>query len=97
MTTSSSVDAARRASVVDQHELLTLPEVAEFLRTTTAAIHQMISRVSLPGVVRAGRRIVVRRDDLLRYLEPRETAARRSVRGEGAAPEALGPALSTSS
>jgi excisionase family DNA binding protein len=44
--------------------LMTVPEVAVFLRTTSKAIYAMIERGQLPGVVRLGRRVLVRRDDL---------------------------------
>lgn len=38
------------------------------LRTTTKAIYAMVERAQLPGVVRLGRRVLVRRDDLRRHL-----------------------------
>jgi excisionase family DNA binding protein len=41
-------------------ELLTVPEVAAFLRTTPTAIYALIERGKLPGVVRLGRRVLVR-------------------------------------
>lgn len=48
--------------------LLTTPEVAELLRTSTKAIYAMIERLQLPGVVRIGRRILVREEVLLHWL-----------------------------
>jgi excisionase family DNA binding protein len=48
--------------------LLTTPEVAELLRTSTKAIYAMIERLQLPGVVRIGRRILVREEVLLNWL-----------------------------
>ena len=48
--------------------LLTADEVAELLRTSRKAIYAMIERGQLPGVTRLGRRILVQRADLLRWL-----------------------------
>ena len=44
--------------------LLTVDEVAAFLRTTREAIFERIKRGQVPGVVRLGRSILVRRTDL---------------------------------
>ena len=49
-------------------DLLTVPEVAAFLRTTPAVIYNKVADGSLPGVVRVGRRVLVRRRDLLASL-----------------------------
>ena len=48
--------------------LLTIEEVAELLRTTPKAIYVMIARHRLPGVTRLGRRVLVRSDVLLDWL-----------------------------
>ncbi len=48
--------------------LLKADEVATLLRTSPKAIYDMASRGQLPGVTRIGRRLLIRRDDLLRYL-----------------------------
>lgn len=45
-------------------ELLTVDETAECLRISAKSVRNMISRGQLPGVVRLGRRVRVRRDDL---------------------------------
>lgn len=50
------------------NDLLTAEETATFLRTTTKAVYAMIERGQLPGVVRLGRRVLVRRVDLLRHV-----------------------------
>lgn len=50
------------------HEVMTVPEAAEFLRTTPKAIYWMVETGKLPGVVRIGRRILIRRDDLKRMV-----------------------------
>ena len=55
-------------SKVETPPLLLVAEVAEFLRTTPTAIYAMIERGLLPGVVRIGRRVLVRRDDLVEWL-----------------------------
>ncbi len=54
--------------------LLTPTEVAELLRTTKTAIYARIERGLLPGVVRDGRRVLILRDDVLRYIDERRTA-----------------------
>ncbi len=48
--------------------LLTVEETAEILRTTTNAIYTMASRAKLPGAVHVGRRLLVRRRELLEFL-----------------------------
>lgn len=55
-------------------DLATLPyflnarEAAELLRSTTAAVYARAERGALPGAVRDGRRLLIRRDDLLQSL-----------------------------
>ena len=51
--------------------LLTVDEAAEFLRTTRRAIYAMIERRHLPGVIRVRRRVLLRADDLLDWLDQR--------------------------
>ncbi|KYF70799.1 helix-turn-helix domain-containing protein [Sorangium cellulosum] len=51
--------------------LLTADEVATLLRTTRKAVYAMAERAALPGAVRIGRRLLVHRDDLLRWLDER--------------------------
>jgi excisionase family DNA binding protein len=53
--------------------LLTADEVAALLRTTRKAVYAMAERAALPGAVRLGRRLLVHRDDLLRWLDERRT------------------------
>jgi excisionase family DNA binding protein len=48
---------------------LTVPEVAEILRTTTSAVYAMIRRRLLPGVRKPGRRVLVNRAEFLEWLE----------------------------
>ena len=49
--------------------LLTADDTAELLRTSRKAIYSMAHRGELPGVTRIGRRMLIRRDDLLRWLD----------------------------
>ena len=51
--------------------LLPTSEVADILRTSRAAIYAMVERGQLPGVIRIGRRILIRRDALLDWLHER--------------------------
>lgn len=53
--------------------LLTPTEVAELLRTSRKAIYTMIERAQLPGVVRIGRRVLVREDALIDWLRQKST------------------------
>ncbi len=48
---------------------LTPAETADLLRTTRKAIYVMAERGQLPGVTRIGRRLLVRRDALLDWLD----------------------------
>ena len=59
--------------------LLTPDEVATLLRTSRKAIYAMIERGQLPGVVRLGRRVLVREADLLEWLRQHTHA----IAGEG--------------
>ncbi|MAG70087.1 MAG: transcriptional regulator [Acidobacteria bacterium] len=49
--------------------LLTSAEVAALLRTSRKATYAMITRGQLPGVVRIGRRVLIRQSDLLEWLD----------------------------
>lgn len=52
-----------------QPELLLVSEVADILRTSRKAIYSMIERGQLPGVRRVGRRVLIKRIDLLEFLD----------------------------
>ena len=58
-------------------ELLTIDEAAALLRVTSKAARLMVDRGQMPGVVRIGTRVRIRRDDLRRtyQLLPRPSAA----------------------
>ena len=49
--------------------LLTPDEAAKLLRTSRKSIYNMIDRGLLPGVTRIGRRLLIRRDELLKWLD----------------------------
>ena len=53
--------------------LLTAAETADLLRTTRKAIYVMAERGQLPGITRIGRRLLVRRDTLLDWLDQKRT------------------------
>jgi excisionase family DNA binding protein len=48
---------------------LNVDGAAELLRTTRRAIYAMIERQQLPGVIRLRRRVLLRADDLLDWLD----------------------------
>ena len=58
----------------DLPALLTADETALLLRTTRKAIYVMAGRRLLPGVTHIGRRVLVRRDDLLHWLDQNRRA-----------------------
>ena len=53
--------------------LLTPNEVAGLLRTSKKAIYAMVERLQLPGVIRIGRRVLIREDALLDWLGQKST------------------------
>jgi excisionase family DNA binding protein len=53
--------------------LLTMTDVAVLLRTSKKAIYAMVERRQLPGIVRIGRRVLIRQDDLLDWLRQKST------------------------
>jgi excisionase family DNA binding protein len=55
-------------STHDSPVLLTADEAADLLRTSRKGVYAMIERGFLPGVTRLGRRVLIRRDDLLDWL-----------------------------
>ncbi len=53
--------------------LLTVSETAALLRTTQKAIYAMAARAQLAGATRIGRRLLIRRDDLVHWLDQKRT------------------------
>lgn len=60
--------------------LLTVDEVSAFLRTSSKSVYSMIDRAQLPGVTRLGRRLLIRRDDLLRWLNESRASSQQERR-----------------
>ena len=63
---SGDADSAERTRLP---VLLTVDEAAGLLRTTRRGIYAMIERRQLPGVIRIRRRVLVRAEDLLHWLD----------------------------
>src|ERR1700730_3633326 len=55
--------------------LLTVDEAADLLRTTRRAIYAMVERHQLPGVIRIRRRVLLRVDDLLHWLDQKRASS----------------------
>ncbi len=64
----SPANEARRASASFDHELLTVDETADLLRTSRKAVYALVERSAIPGVVRLGRRILFNAAALRRHL-----------------------------
>jgi excisionase family DNA binding protein len=62
-------ESSAARSSANMPRLLTVDETADLLRTTPRAIYAMIARRQLPGLVRVRRRVLVRADDLLDWLD----------------------------
>ena len=76
--TAEAPSAPSPVAVVDPSQLpylLTLDEVAGLLRTTRRAVYARAERGLLPGIVYDGRRVLVRRDVLLRSLSERRAGS----------------------
>lgn len=58
--------------------LLTVDDAAELLRTRKRAIYALIERRQLPGIIRIGRRVLLRADDLLNWLNQKSAPSPRS-------------------
>jgi excisionase family DNA binding protein len=66
--------AAMPNDVLDLPLLLTADEAAALLRTTRKAIYIMAGRRLLPGATHVGRRVLIRRDHLLHWLDQNRRA-----------------------
>ena len=66
--------------MADLPPLLTVDEVADLLRTTRKAIYVMAQRGLLPGVLKIGRRLLVRRDDLIQLVTRRAASTGKNGR-----------------
>ena len=54
-------------------QFLTAAEVAALLRTSRKAIYAMVERGQLPGVTRVRRRLLVRAEELVDWLNQKRT------------------------
>jgi excisionase family DNA binding protein len=70
--TSARLESTHTASTVPT--LLTTAEIAALLRTSIKAVYAMVERGQLPGVVRIGRRVLVRQDALVDWLGQKSQA-----------------------
>jgi excisionase family DNA binding protein len=59
--------------------LLLVPEVAAVLRTSAKSVYSMIERGAIPGVIRIGRRVLIRRDSLVDWLSQKSTPSLEKV------------------
>jgi excisionase family DNA binding protein len=64
---------AQKPQNSDLPPLLTVDDVAGLLRTTRHAIYAMVERDQLPRPLRVGRRLLLRRDELLDWLDQKRT------------------------
>ncbi len=60
--------------------LLTADETADLLRTSRKAVYAMAERGQLPGVTRIGRRLLVRRDVLVDWLDQKRAPSPKESR-----------------
>lgn len=61
--------------MIAENLLLTPEEVGALLRTSRKAVYTMAERGSLPGVVRIGRRLLFRRDELLNWIRQKSASS----------------------
>ena len=66
---------ADRPQVATLPMLLTVDDAADLLRTTRRAIYAMVERRQLPGVIRIRRRVLLRADDLLHWLDQKRASS----------------------
>jgi len=59
--------------------LLTADDAARLLRTARRAIYAMVEREQLPAPVRIGRRVLLRQDDLSRWLETKQQRSSHAI------------------
>jgi len=67
MLDSAHSNASRQTETLPT--LLTIDDVARVLRTSRGAVYAMAARGQLPGLTRIGRRVLIRADALLDWLD----------------------------
>ena len=72
-SSATGTGAPRLGSAADLLWLLTTDEVATLLRTSRKGVYAMVERGFLPGITRIGRRVLIRRDNLLDWLRQKST------------------------
>ena len=60
--------------------LLRAEDVADLLRTSRKAVYAMAQRGALPGVTRVGRRLLINRDDVVKWLQERRAPSAKEIR-----------------
>lgn len=65
----ASTNGLKVTSTADLSTLLTADEVAALLRKSRKAIYAMVERGQLPGVVRIGRRLLIKKQPLLDFVD----------------------------
>jgi excisionase family DNA binding protein len=77
MRSTHSIDSTkdRLAPAGDLPRYLTCSEVAALLRTSRKAIYVMIERRQLPGAARIGRRLLVRTESLVSWLDQQSASS----------------------
>jgi len=63
----------KMGSTAELPQFLTADEVAALLRTSRKAIYAMVERGQLPGVTRVRRRLLVRTEELVDWLNQKRT------------------------
>jgi excisionase family DNA binding protein len=68
-------DASAPRAALEPPPLLTVEEAADLLRTSRKAVYALIERAQLAGVTRLGRRVLIRRAELLQFLAEERVAS----------------------
>lgn len=74
-TTDDVISRHGSGSTQDLPMLLTVDEAADLLRTTRRAIYAMVERGQLPGITRLGRRVLLRADALIDWLDQKRVSS----------------------